>query len=245
MKRKIIIYLLAIVQIVLLAACNSAEYDGLTEEIALLEEEYAKVQNENLRLKQEKNGLKIEIEELTAQNREYFEDTIKPYQYFNVNVDEYIEKVKFLNQNPEELWYNANNIFLLDELVFENEDIHFESIYTCEIFNIEDTGERCIAEITALDTGMLTKIQFTYYYAEDGEVSDLGYQHYFNYSDIFVSAFIMLNSGRDDTDDEFEYYFERLFKHALYYDGNAWGRNYVSADGKYIVFQILPIGLKD
>jgi len=245
MKRRIVIYFLALVSCLSFAGCYSDERDILEEEIAQLEEEYSLAEETNAELNIKKNELTLELDELIGQNREYYEDTLKPYQYFYITVDEYIDKVKSLNQNPENLWYNAKDIALVDELVFDKESIHFENIYTCEIYNFEDTGEKCIAEITALETGIVTKIQFTYYYEENGGTSDLGYQQYFNYSDMFVSAFIMLNSGRDEVDDEFGYFFDRLFKYALYYEGNAWARNYVSADGKYVVLQILPIGLKD
>ncbi len=245
MKMKKVIMTLFCSACVFLSGCYLSDYKSLKMEVAQLEAEYSQLEQENFDLALQKNSLTREIEETTLENRELYESTLKPYQQFNIKGEEYVNLIKKINKNPDMIWYNYDEMELLDDLIFEKTINDYENTYVCEIYNFTETGERCVAEISTLETDIVTKVVFTYHYPDSGEPSDLGYTQYFNYSDVFVSAFIFLDQGETETTDDFPYYFERFFNYGLYYEGNAWVHNYISADGKTVTFEILPIGLKN
>ncbi len=241
--KTMLIVLLVLVSV--LSGCYANEYEALTQKAAELETEYAALEIQNGELEQQKATLKEEIDELEIENRERYESTLIENQDFGFTAEEYIAVIKDINENPEKIWYDIDYDELIDKLKFVKTKDNFTYIYTCEIFDFEDTGEKCIAEIIASESDIVTEIKFSYYYPDNGQTSDLANTMYFSYTDLFVCAFIFTDLGKTGPDEEFDYYFQGFFNYGLYYEGNAWVYNYISADGSIVTFDILPIGLQE
>jgi len=245
MRKKLLFLAFAILLSLILSGCNKAEYNKLTENVAELEIEISLLDDANLEVTEQKREHLAEIDELNLENRELFQDTLRDYAQFYIKSAEYFDMVNKLHDNPELLWVNASDLKLTGKLDFEESQENFITKYFCTVYEFEDTGEKMTVEIETLDDDYITKIKFVYYYENGGETSELGYENYFNYTDLFVSAFIMLTRDDMTIDDKFHDSFERFFGKGAYFEGNAYVHNYESTDKTHVIFMILPVGLPD